>query len=181
MDKNNKTVGFRVDEETLNKMEFIKTSILKNSNASHSEVLRRSINFMYENKEQALLEKGDVFEYVKDYINVALLKFEYPDENLDKDNLPELLLYELNKVYEEYSLEEITELGTLCDEENPITLAKLIRFKSRELPELFLSLMDVRREAYKDLSDDELAEFIVIKFANNEFKQKASEHFNMVF
>ncbi|MDN4493596.1 hypothetical protein [Ureibacillus aquaedulcis] len=194
MEKVNKTVSFRLDEETANKMSFIKENILKNDDASHSELLRSAINFMYENKEQALLEKGDVIDFVKYYIKVAVLQSETlaqystPRGRLEQLNehrvgnkydLLDELLYEIDKAYEEYYLEEIVELGKLYDEENPISFAKLLRFKHRALPELFFELMGVERNEYKDLDEDELADLIVEKFNDEEFKLRAKEQFFM--
>lgn len=195
MEKVNKTVSFRLDEETANKMSFIKENILQNDDASHSELLRSAINFMYENKERALLEKGDVINFVKYYIKVAvfqsetLSQYSIPGERIEyfrsrnrkgnKYTLLDELLYEIDKVYEKYYLEEIVELGNLYDEENPISFAKLLRFKYRALPELFLELMGVERNEYEDLNEDELANLIVEKFNDKEFKLRAKEQFFM--
>lgn len=195
MEKVNKTVSFRLDEETLEKIDFIKKHILKNEEASQSELLRSAINFMYENKEQALLEKGDVIDFVNYYVRTAVLQsyVNFPLREMfgrsksllfhlsdsEKYRLLDDLLMEINRVYEEHYLEEVVEIGTLYDDENPITLAKLVRFKHRDLPELFLSLMGVDEKVFEDLNDDELADYILEKFNEPNFKKIAKERFFM--
>lgn len=196
MEKINKTVSFRLDEEIVEKIDFIKRHILKNEEASQSELLRSAINFMYENKEQFLLDKGDVINFVNYYVRIAVLQsfvkppiqeifgegrsFMFHLSKSERYELLEDLLTEINRVYEEHSLEEVVEIGTLYDDENPITLAKLVRFKHRDLPELFLGLMGVEEKVFEDLNDDELADYILKRFNEPNFKKTAEERFFMM-
>lgn len=193
MEKINKTVSFRLDEETVEKIEFIKKHILKNEEASQSELLRSAINFMYENQEQYQLSKGDVINFVHYFVKIAVLQsfvktpiqeifgqgrsFMFHLSKSERYELLEDLLTEITRVYEQHSLEEVFEMGTLYDDENPITLAKLVRFKHRDLPELFLGLMGVDKKVFEGLNDDELAEYILERFNEPNFKKTAEERF----
>ncbi|WP_332647121.1 hypothetical protein [Lysinibacillus sp. 54212] len=171
-----KTISFRTDEITTQKMEKIKERVFEGREVSNALILRTAVDFLYDNYGKGLSDTEDVFEVVKAYVITTFLKQDdYNSGELEK------FLGELEQVYEELLQEETEEIAKLYDMENPIAVAQLIRFKSRELPVTFLRIMEVVENEYKHLSDDELATLLLNKFSNEDFKLKASELFFMEF
>ncbi|WP_318615309.1 hypothetical protein [Sporosarcina sp. YIM B06819] len=169
-----KTISFRTDEITSEKMEKIKKRVFEGRDVSNALILRTAIDFLYDNYGKGITDTENVFGIVESYIIVTFLK----REEFDSSELEEFL-DEVQRVYDDCLQEEIEEIAKLYSEETPITIAQLVRFKSRNLPEIFLRIMEVDEVEYVDLSDDELADFLLKKFSEEEFKINASELFNI--
>ncbi len=170
-----KTISFRTDDVTNQKMEKIKELVFEGRDVSNALILRTAVDFLHDNYGKGISDTEDVFEIVKAYVKVAYLNRTKVDfEALDE------FLYELEQVYDEHYQEETLEIAKLYDDENPITVAQLIRFNDRKLPDTFLRIMEVDERDYVELSDDELAEFLLNKFLDGEFKIKANKLFKIV-
>lgn len=170
-----KTISFRTDEVTAKKMEKIKDLVFEGREVSNALILRTAIDFLHDNYGKGISNTEDMFEVVKSYITATYLK----QQTVEFDEL-DSLLWEVKQVFDEHYQEEIQEIAMLYDDENPITIAQLIRFKSRELPETFLRIMEVDDDEYSNLSTDELAELLMKKLSDDSFKEKAKTLFKMV-
>ncbi|MFK5709834.1 hypothetical protein [Lysinibacillus boronitolerans] len=170
-----KTISFRTDEITTQKMEKIKERVFEGREVSNALILRTAIDFLHDNYGKGLSDTEDVFEVVKAYVKVTYLNKPRVDFGALDD-----FIYDLRQVYDEQDIEETLEIAKLYDDENPITLAQLIRFNDRKLPETFLRIMEVVEEEYIELSDDMLADFLLTKFSDEEFKIKAKRLFKII-
>jgi len=175
MDSIPKTISFRTDEITTQKMEKIKERVFEGREVSNALILRTAIDFLYDNYGKGITDTENVFEIVKSYVITTYLKrAEYDSGELED------FLRELEHVYDELLQEQTEEVAKLYAQESPLTIAQLVRFKSRELPETFLRIMEVDEDEYIELSEDMLADFLLAKFSDEEFKIKANELFKIV-
>lgn len=169
-----KTISFRTDEETIEKMMQLKKRVFDEPDISNSEIIRYAIDYLTNNYGSGMANSELFFDLVKSYIKVTFLNaprvnFEMLDE----------VLYAFEKVYEEYDNEEIEELGKLYDEEKSITMAQLIRFKYTSVPLTFLRVMGEDIELLEEYSDDDLANFLLQKFSEDKFKKDAKRLFHI--
>ncbi|CAM4470661.1 hypothetical protein PATY110618_19195 [Paenibacillus typhae] len=114
-------------------------------------------------------------EIIKSYVTTAFFKAHGRKDLKYLD----VLLDEIERANDEYDLEEVQELRTLYNEEEPITLVRLLRFKFRLMPSVFLSFLGVDEEEYNHLNDDELADFINKKLSEEEFRNNAVRLFGL--
>jgi hypothetical protein len=170
MENSPKTISFRADDNTFSKLEKLKSEIFKNEEMSNSEVLRHAVDFLASNYKKEILDLNDFLGMAKSYVTTAFLLAS--DNNADIKILSDLL-FAIDRVDEEFNPEEVKELGSLYNEDEPITVARLIRFKHKSTPITFLGKMGIPEEDYQELSDDELADFILEKFKDKEFKEQA--------
>jgi hypothetical protein len=170
MENSPKTISFRTDENTFSKLEKLKNEIFKDAEMSNSEVLRHSVDFLASNYKKEILDWEEFLGMAKSYVIAAFL---IASNNNDDFKILSNLLLAIERVNDEFEPEEVKELGSLYDEDEPITVARLIRFKHKSTPTTFLEKMGIPEEDYKELSDDELADFILEKFKDEEFKEEA--------
>jgi len=174
MDNSPKTISFRCDEKTWALLENIKIEIFDDKEMSNSEILRYALDFLYTNYSKENFDWDEFLEMMFSYIKAAFLLAQRTDYNyLDS------IEYMINDLIEEHTLEEIKEVASLYNEEEPITVAKIIRFKNRLTPITFLKQMGVWESVYEKLSDDEIAELIMLKFTQEEFKKEAKRLFHI--
>ena len=171
-----KTISFRTDEVTSEKMEKIKKLVFEGRDVSNALILRTAIDFLHDNYGKGMSDTEDTFELVKAYITTAFLKA--PQWKVEELNN---VLWAVQHVYEEHLQEETEEIARLFNMDEPITVARLVRFKSREVPETFLRIMGIDEEEYSGLSHDELADLLLNKFSEDSFRKKAKTLFKMVF
>lgn len=186
MEKNSTVKSIRLTDDTLNKIEKISEKIFKNEGKelNTSDIMRYAIDFTFSNQYKPNLDGEEILELMKDYIKVAYFSNYSPYVNaktftLNKGNVEKLkeTLSAVEDVYSEFEYEEVKELGLLFSEDEPITLAELLRFEYRLMPETFLKFMGVKEEEYMLLSDKELANLIAKKIKNEEFKSRAKMMF----
>ncbi|WP_342510911.1 hypothetical protein MKY34_12165 [Sporosarcina sp. FSL K6-1522] len=171
-----KTISFRTDEITTQKMEKIRQLVFEGRDVSNALILRTAIDFLHDNYGKGISATEDILEIVEAYIKVAYLS----RPQVDLKGLGDFL-GEVKEVYDEQYPVETLEIAKLYDDENPITVAQLIRFSNRMLPETFLRIMEVDEVEYVDLPDDELADFLLKKFSEDSFREKAQTLFKMIF
>lgn len=173
--KTPKTISFRSDDVTSQKMERIRNLVFEGREVSNTLILKTAVDYLHDNYGKGLSDTEDVFKIVKAYITVAYLyRARVEFDVLDG------FLSEVEQIYDEHYPEEVLEIAKLYDNESPITIAQLIRFSNRTLPETFLRIMEVDKEDYIELTDDELAEFLLNKFSDEKFKFKANKLFDIV-
>lgn len=174
MDSIPKTISFRADELTSQKMEKIKDLVFEGREVSNALILRTAIDFLHENYGKGITDSQGTLEVVKAYITAAFL-------NADTVNFDTLdnILFAVEQVQEEQYQEETEEIASLYNDENPITIGKLVRFKHRIAPETFLRIMGIDEEDYSNLSDDELADFLLKKFTEEKFRADAKRLFRI--
>lgn len=174
-----KTITFRTDEETFNKLEMLKEIYFSERDVNNSDVLRYAVDSLYSNREKVFFEEEEVRDLVKSFITVGFLRSATLNRlNIVDFNLLAELSVMIDEIYEEYTYSEIKEAYKLYNDET-ITIGKLVRFKNRILPELFLHVMGVWEDSYGRLSDDDLADCILEKFNEDEFKKNAMEKFGI--
>lgn len=175
-----KTITFRTDEATYEKIEKLKETLFSGKDVSNSEVLRYAIDSLYINRDKVFFEEEEVRNLVQSFITVGFLRSATlnPFNKVDFNLLANVSMM-IDEVYEEYSYSEIKEAYTLYNDEETITIGKLVRFKNRILPQLFLQVMGAWKEEYESLSNDELADFILAKFTEEDFKIEAKEKFGI--
>lgn len=169
-----KTISFRTDEITSQKMEKIKELVFEGRDVSNALILRTAVDFLHDNYGKGITDVQDTFEVVKAYITVAFLI----EDTVDFGKL-DYMLYAVERVHEEQYQEETEEIARLYNDENPITIGKLIRFKNRIVPETFLRIMGIDEEVYSNLSEDELADLLLKKFTEEEFRADAKRLFHI--
>lgn len=169
-----KTISFRTDEITSQKMEKIKELVFESRDVSNALILRTAVDFLHDNYGKGITDVQDTFEVVKAYITVAFLI----EDTVDFGKL-DYMLYAVERVHEEQYQEETEEIARLYNDENPITIGKLIRFKNRIVPETFLRIMGIDEEVYSNLSEDELADLLLKKFTEEEFRADAKRLFHI--
>ena len=175
MDSIPKTISFRTDEITSQKMGKIKDLVFEGREVSNALILRTAVDFLHDNYGKGISNTEDLFEVVKAYVKVAYLSRSRVDFGaLDK------FLEEMKQVFDEQYQEETLEIAKLYDDENPITIAQLVRFSDKKLPYTFLRIMEVDEDDYIELLDDELANFLLTKFSEEEFKTRANRLFKIV-
>lgn len=175
-----KTITFRTDEETYEKIEKLKETLFRGKDVSNSEVLRYAIDSLYINRDKVFFEEEEVRNLVQSFITVGFLRSATlnPFNKVDFDLLANVSLM-IDEVYEDYSYSEIKEAYKLYNDDENITIGKLVRFKNRILPQLFLQVMGAWKEEHESLSNDELADFILAKFTEEDFKKGAKEKFGI--
>ncbi|WP_422659063.1 hypothetical protein ACK8P5_00495 [Paenibacillus sp. EC2-1] len=174
MENASKTISFRADEETLEKMEQLKKNLFKNCELSNSELLRYSLNYLDSHYGKRMADTEKMYELVKSYIKAVFLNASRVEFGMLDD-----ILYALEDVYAEYYVEEIEELGKLYDELEPITVAQLVRFKHKSIALIFLRIMGEDVEELESISDDDLANFLLKKFSEEVFKKEAKRLFHI--
>lgn len=174
MEGSPKTISFRADEETFEKIEQLKKNLFEGRETSNSEVLRYAINYLENHYGRGIADTDKFLDLVKSYIKAAFLN----DPSLNFSGINEVL-NAVEVAYEEHYVEEIEEIGKLYNEEEPITVAQLVRFKHKTVPLNFLKNMGVDEEEIKDLSNDDLADLLLKKFSEEEFKKKAKTKFHI--
>ncbi|TKI44840.1 hypothetical protein [Lysinibacillus tabacifolii] len=172
MENNTKTISFRLDEKTLEKMEFLKTNLFSDKELSNSELIRYSLNYLEGSFGRGMADNEKFYELVQSYIKTIYLRA--PSTNF---RMLDEVLYAMEEAYGEYSVDEVEELGKLYDELNPITLVELIRFKNKIVPITFLSIMGVDEDELEEMTETELADLIIKKFSEEEFKKEAKRLF----
>ena len=175
-----KTITFRTDEATYEKIEKLKEILFQGKDVSNSEVLRYAIDSLYNNQEKVFFEDERILEVVKSFITFGFLRSaDFNEFNQVDFKLLENILGMIDEVYEDYEISEIKEAGKLYGSDETITKGKLVRFKHRIVPELFLKVMHSWKEEYKNFTDDELVDLILDKFAEESFKNDAKIKFHI--
>ncbi|WP_063565768.1 hypothetical protein [Paenibacillus sp. O199] len=169
-----KSISLRVNEEMLEQLENLKSMLPKNQTEelSTSEIIRVCVNFTNINYGKGNMEWAEVMELINAYVKTALIT---QLVGVDFDFL-DRILYAIEKVNEENYTEEVKANNRLFNDENPITLGELLRFKYRLLPETFLEAMGIDWKNYKELTDNELADYILELFKDKDFSDKAESH-----
>lgn len=191
MDTTSNLISLRISEEISNQIEEIGKMIYEKEGKelNTSDIIRHCIKFTSKNMYKQSLDWEEFMNLMKAYIKVAYFQSynqtiysAKPELNKTNVELLEDILYEVNRVGEEYEPEEIEEVNILCDidEPEPIQfLSQLLRFKHRLMPEIFLSFMGVDNEEFDHLSIDELAKLVEEKLRDDTFKDSANAMFNM--
>jgi|GEM_PF-5503986 len=175
-----KTITFRTDELTFEKIEKLKESLFEGNEVSNSEVLRYAIDSLFNNQNRATYDDEEIIKLVQSFITVGFFKSVSDNKSdLVNFNLLANILGVVQEAYEDFEIGEIREVGNLYIDDETITIGKLVRFKHRLLPMLFLQVMKVDSNYYNDLTDDELADFILDKFADDGFKNRAEKLFGI--
>lgn len=183
-----KTISLRITDETNTKIEKIMKLMQdkEGKDVNTSDVLRHSVDLAFTSLTRNLVDQQEFLELMKGYIKAAYFRIYNPIINTDsyilnRSNVDKLefILDSIEDLYSEYDFNEVRELGLLFDEENSITIAELIRFKYRLLPETFLSFMGVSEDEYLRLSDTELANLLAKKLLDESFKTRAQIMFNI--
>lgn len=171
MENQSKTISFRIDGATSKSLENIKGYISENDHneLNLSDSLRYCVQFTEKNFHNKSRNWEEIMEIIKSYVTTA---FFTAHGRKDLKYL-DVLLDEIERANNDYDLEEVQEVRTLYNEEEPITLVRLLRFKSRLMPSIFLSFLGVDEEEYNHLVDDELADFINKKLNEEEFRNNA--------
>ena len=113
-------------------MEKIKERVFEGREVSNALILRTAIDFLYDNYGKGITDTENVFEIVKSYVITTYLKrAEYDSGELGD------FLCELEHVYDELLQEQTEEVAKLYAQESPLTIAQLVRFKSRSFLRLF--------------------------------------------
>lgn len=172
-----KTISLRIDEATSEKLETVKKYLSEDHpyEISLSDSIRYCIEMTEKNFFNDSLRFDNLLQIIKSYLTAAYLSGE---GIINFDNLDRFHGH-IEKLYEEHSIEEIEEVGLLYNTEEPISFARLLRFKNRLMPSIFLTCMGIKNKQYKNLNDDELADFISQQFLEDEFKNKAVELFRI--
>lgn len=175
-----KTITFRTDESTFEKIERLKEILFEDKEVSNSEVLRYAIDSLFNNQNRVTYDDEEIIKLVQSYITVGFFK-SVSENKYDLVNFTLLtnILAVVQEAYEEFEIGEIREVGNLYIDDETITIGKLVRFKHRLLPILFLQVMKVDFDSYNDLTDDELADFILSQFADDDFKKGAEKLFGI--
>ncbi|MBP2241744.1 hypothetical protein J2Z40_002316 [Cytobacillus eiseniae] len=174
MENNTKTISFRLDEKTFEKMEFLKANLFSDKELSNSELIRYSLNYLEDSFGRGMADNGKFYELVQSYIKTIYLRA--PSTNF---RMLDEVLYAMEETYAEYSVEEVEELGKLYDELNPISLVQLIRFKNKIVPITFLKIMGEDVDELEEMTETELADLIMKKFSEEEFKKDAKRLFHI--
>jgi len=177
MDNQSKTISFRIDGITSKRLEDIKGYVSKDAHneLNLSDLLRYCVEFTEKNFHNKSLSWEEIMEIIKSYATTAFFRAHGRKDLKYLD----VLLDEIERTNDEYILEEVREVRTLYNEEEPITLVRLLRFKSRLMPSVFLSFLGVDEEEYTHLIDDELADFINKKLGEEEFRSNAVRLFGI--
>jgi hypothetical protein len=171
-----KTRSFRVDVETQIKLNEITKKYFEgkqDGELNFSDIVRFCIDFTHGGIGKQILDHEEVMYLVRGYATVGHLTVNKSVDLLDN------LLYGIERANEEYFPKEIKEIYALFNEEEPITLGKLLRFQNREMPEFFLEKLGVDSDEYETLNDVELVDFILEKFSNQQFKENAKSLFRI--
>lgn len=174
MENTPKTISFRLDDATLESMEYLKKNLFKDKEVSNSELIRYALTYLQSSFGRGMADSEYFYELVQSYIKTIYLKAPSPNFRMLDE-----VLYAMERAYGEYSVEEIEELGKLYDELNPITVVELIRFKNKIVPITFLSIMGEKESELEVLSETELADLIMKKFSEEEFKKEAKRLFHI--
>lgn len=179
------TKSFMIDEHSNNQIEKIKKYLLieNKMEASLSDAIRYSINFTEANVNKCNLNWEEVMELTKDYVITAFIT-----EFREDLNILDRLLDAIDRVNNEIDTEEVKEIASICnnrlenvglDNNEPMTIGRLVRFKHRIMPTIFLNNMGIDEEQFMNLNDNELADFILMKFQEEDFKENAKSRFNI--
>lgn len=174
MDNSPKTISFRGDEKIWELLENIKKEVFDDKKVSNSEILRYALDFLYTNHSKEYFDWDEFEGLMFSYIKGAFLLADRTDFKL-LDSIVDII----TDLIPEHTLEEMKEVASLYNEDEPITVAKIIRFKNRLTPITFLKVMGVSESVYGKLNDDEIAELIMVKFTQEEFKREAKRLFHI--
>lgn len=177
-----KTITFRTDEATYEKIEKLKETLFQGKEVSNSEVLRYAIDSIYNHQDKRFYDDDEILKLIQSFILAGFFKSAY-----DIDELYSFVNYEIlasilgmvEEVYGDHTFPEVREFGGLYIDEEPLTIGKLVRFKHRTLPVWFLKAMREWKKEYEDLTDEELADLILKKFSDERFKKNAEELFGI--
>ncbi|WP_342598084.1 hypothetical protein MHB48_10720 [Psychrobacillus sp. FSL H8-0483] len=178
------TESFTIDEQN-NQIEKIKNYLLieNKMEASLSDALNYSIKFTEANLNKNNLNLEEVKKMMFSYLITVFLS----QISGDIEILP-VHLSALERVKKKFNSEEVEEIASIynnmledfeLDNIEPMTIGKLIRFTNRSMPTIFLTCMGVENEEFINLNDNELADFILMKFQDKEFKEYADFCFNI--
>ncbi|MED1085486.1 hypothetical protein [Bacillus mycoides] len=188
MENNSRLVSLRISEEIIKMISEIRNKLYKKEEKelNTSDILRYSIEFTFYNMNKQNMDWEDFMELMKAYIKTAYFNrytpqiYEHsPSLNRQNVELLDNILYAVEQMAEEYETEEVKELNLLYSGDETMTLAQLLRFRHRLMPETFLNFMGVVHEEYVHLSNSDLANFIEKKLRDNNFKERAKVMFNI--
>ncbi|MFI2956867.1 hypothetical protein [Priestia sp. JSM ZJ58] len=156
------------------------------------EIIRYSLNNTQENLHNENLDSERFINLLKAYFTVCYCQTCFSDNMYRGDRtrylarikaMEEIMIwrYELEEMFREFDIEEMEELELLFNENQPITLGDLIRFKYRLLPEIFLNFIGVEEIEYSELKDNELGNFIIEKLKDEHFSNRAKTFFSINF
>lgn len=175
MNNTHKTVVFIEDEEVYLRLERLKNIL---SYANINDVIKECINSKIREINNQNISWARFPDLVKEYV-IAL----YLTKITKNRNMQELdfIIDAIERTYEEYSYEEVKEIASLLDEEQPKTVGSLLRFKHRIAPIAFLCFMGESEEELVHLSDESLVEFLMKKFEDNTFREEAKRLFDIQY
>ncbi|AHN24440.1 hypothetical protein [Lysinibacillus varians] len=174
MENTPKTISFRLDDATLESMEYLKKNLFKDKEVGNSELIRYALSYLQSSFGRGMADSEYFYELVQSYIKTIYLKA--PSTNF---RMLDEILYAMENAYGEYTVEEVEELGKLYDELNPITLVQLIRFKNKIVPITFLKIMGQDEDELEDMTETKLADLILQKFSEEEFRKEAKRLFHI--
>lgn len=151
--------------------------------ASLSDAINYSVNYTEANLNKNKLNWEEVEKMMHSYLITILLS----QLSANIETLPKHLSA-FERVKKKFNTEEIEEIASIYNNKledfelgniEPMTIGKLIRFTNRSMPTIFLNRMDIDTEEFINLNDNELADFILMKFQDEEFKEFADYCFNI--
>ncbi|MCM3020093.1 hypothetical protein M3582_18600 [Priestia megaterium] len=155
------------------------------------EIIRYILNNIQKNLHNQNLESERFVDLLKAYFTVCYCQTCFSDNYISdrtrylvrRKAMEEIMIwrYELEEMFREFDIEEIEELELLFNENQPITLGDLIRFKYRLLPESFLNFIGVEESEYYELKDNELGNLIIEKLKDEHFSNRAKTFFSINF
>ncbi|MED3822086.1 hypothetical protein [Priestia aryabhattai] len=156
------------------------------------EVVRYCVSDTFKNMHTKKLQDEEFLDLTLNYITVLYCDSYLPDytdntyENAKMYSLVRKFIenlrtihYDFEETYREFNSEEVAEVGLLVNENQPITLGDLIRFKHRLLPEIFLKSIGVKEEEYCNLSNNMLVNLIIEKLKDERFSNRAKKLFSI--